>query len=66
MTFGLATSKFGKMASITFLNVHKEGQGKDGNKKPVLFPKLVFLYDENLHGPGKLMKMYLMRVLNVV
>ena len=53
MTFGLSTSKFGKMASITFLNVHKEGQGKDGNKKPVLFPKLVFLYDENLHGPGK-------------
>ena len=53
MTFGLATSTFGKMASITFLNVHKEGQGKNGNKKPVLFPKLVFLYDENLHGPGK-------------
>ena len=53
MTFGLATSKFGKMASITFLNVHKEGQGKNGNKKPVLFPKLVFLYDKNLHGEGK-------------
>lgn len=52
MTFGLDTSKFGKMASITFLNVHKEGQGKTGNKKPVLFPKLVFLYDENLHGKG--------------
>ena len=51
MTFGLSTTKFGKMASITFLNVHKEGQGKAGNKKPVLFPK--FLYDENLHGPGK-------------
>ena len=53
MTFGLSTTKFGKMASITFLNVHKEGQGKSGNKKPVLFPKLVFLYDEKLHGPGK-------------
>ena len=53
MTFGLSTTKFGKMASITFLNVHKEGQGKAGNKKPVLFPKLVFLYDEKLHGPGK-------------
>ena len=53
MTFGLSTTKFGKMASITFLNVHKEGQGKAGNKKPVLFPKLVFLYDEDLHGPGK-------------
>ena len=53
MTFGLSTTRFGKMASITFLNVHKEGQGKAGNKKPVLFPKLVFLYDEKLHGPGK-------------
>lgn len=52
MTFGLDTTKFGKMASITFLNVHKEGQGKKGFKKPVLFPKLVFLYDKNLHGKG--------------
>ena len=52
MTFGLDTSRFGKMASITFLNVHKEGQGKKGFKKPVLFPKLVFLYDEKLHGEG--------------
>ncbi len=52
MTFGLGTSKFEKMASITFLNVHSKGQGKDGNKKPVLFPKLVFLYDENIHGEG--------------
>ena len=54
MTFGLSTTRFGKMASITFLNVHKEGQGKANNKKPVLFPKLVFLYDENLHGPRKI------------
>lgn len=52
MTIGLATDKFGKMASITLLNVHKEGQGKKGFKRPVLFPKIVFLYDENLHGDG--------------
>lgn len=52
MTFGLSTSDFGRMASKTFLEVHMRGQGKDGNKKPVLFPKLVFLYDENLHGEG--------------
>ena len=52
MTFGLGTGKFEKMASITFMEVHQKGQGKDGNKKPVLFPKLVFLYDENLHGEG--------------
>lgn len=52
MTFGLGTGTFEKMASITFLEVHMKGQGKEGNKKPVLFPKLVFLYDENLHGEG--------------
>lgn len=52
MTFGLATDTFGKMASKTFLRVHQNGQGKPGNKKPVLFPKLVFLYDEALHGKG--------------
>lgn len=52
MTTGLATSKFGKMASITLLNVHSEGQGKKGFKRPVLFPKIVFLYDKELHGDG--------------
>ena len=52
MTFGLSTDVFGKMASITFLEVHMNGQGKEGNKKPVLFPKLVFLYDEAIHGEG--------------
>lgn len=52
MTFGLATDRFGKMASITFLKVHQEGQGKDGFKRPVLFPKLVFLYDSKIHGEG--------------
>ena len=35
------------------MEVHMKGQGKKGHKKPVLFPKLVFLYDEELHGPGK-------------
>ena len=52
MTLGLAKDRFGKMASITALDVHRNGQGKEGNKKPTLFPKLVFLYDENLHGEG--------------
>jgi len=35
------------------LEVRRKGQGKQGNKKPVLFPKLVFLYTEDLHGEGK-------------
>lgn len=53
VTAGLATSRFGKLAAITMLDVRRKGQGRKGNKKPVLFPKIVFLYDENLHGPGK-------------
>ena len=53
MTFGLSTDMFGKMASKTFLRVHMNGEGKEGYKRPVLFPKLVFLYDEELHGVGK-------------
>ena len=52
MTIGLATSKFGKMAAISLLKVHSKGQGKKGFKRPVLFPKIVFLYDKNLHGDG--------------
>lgn len=52
MTAGTGTSRFAKMATITMLNVRKGGQGKKNCKKPVLFPKIVFLYDEKLHGPG--------------
>lgn len=53
VTAGLGTAEFEKMATVSLLNVHKNGQGKKECKKPVLFPKIVFLYDENLHGPGK-------------
>ena len=56
MTMGTGMSRFAKMASITMLNVRKNGQGKKECKKPVLFPKIVFLYDENLHGPGKVLE----------
>ena len=53
VTAGTRTSIYGKLATIKMLEVRKNGQGKEGHKKPVLFPKIVFLYDENLHGPGK-------------
>lgn len=53
ISFGLDTSEFGRMATEVCLEVRKKGQGKEGFKKPVLFPKLTFLYDENLHGEGK-------------
>ena len=52
MTAGTGTSRFAKMVTMTMLKVRKGGQGKAGHKKPVLFPKVVFLYDEKLHGPG--------------
>ncbi|MDL2301940.1 anaerobic ribonucleoside-triphosphate reductase [Lachnospiraceae bacterium OttesenSCG-928-D06] len=53
VTAGTGTGRFAKLATITLLNVRRRGQGKKECKKPVLFPKIVFLYDENLHGPGK-------------
>ncbi len=53
VTAGTGTGRFAKMATIVMLRVRMKGQGKKGHKKPVLFPKIVFLYDENLHGPGK-------------
>ncbi len=53
ITFGLGRGEFEKMASISALNTRKGGQGKKSCKKPVLFPKIVFLYDKNLHGKGK-------------
>jgi ribonucleoside-triphosphate reductase len=52
VTAGLSTSPFGKMSNIAMLKVRKNGQGKKENKKPVLFPKIVFLYDKTLHGEG--------------
>ncbi len=52
VTAGLGKDRFARLATKTLLTVRKGGQGKKGHKKPVLFPKIVFLYDKNLHGPG--------------
>ncbi len=52
VTVGLGKDRFARLATKTLLTVRKGGQGKKGHKKPVLFPKIVFLYDKNLHGPG--------------
>lgn len=51
-SFGIDTSEWGREISKAILRVHKGGQGKEGFKHAVLFPKLVFLYDKNLHSPG--------------
>lgn len=53
VTTGTGTGRFAKMASKIMFDVRRGGQGKEGFKKPVLFPKIVFLYDKELHGPGK-------------
>lgn len=56
ISFGIGQNKFERMATEVALKVRMGGQGKDGFKRPVLFPKLTFLYDENLHGEGKPME----------
>lgn len=50
ITFGTGTHKYARAASLAAIEARKTGHGKEGFKKPVLFPKLVFLYDKNLHG----------------
>ena len=54
ITAGLGTGDYEKMATFAMLKVRQKGQGKKENKKPVLFPKIVFLYDEELHSEGKI------------
>lgn len=53
ISFGVGTNRFERMATEVALKTRMKGQGKEGFKRPVLFPKLNFLYDENLHGKGK-------------
>lgn len=52
LSLGLGKSKFCRMINSAFLKCRRLSLGtKTGI--PVLFPKLTFMYDENLHGPGK-------------
>ena len=55
-SFGVDTDPFAVMITKTILNVHREGQGKPGFKRPTLFPKLVFLYDKKVHGEGAILR----------
>lgn len=54
--FGIGESEWEKEVTKAALKVRMDGQGKEGFKRPVLFPKLIFLYDEELHGKGKSME----------
>lgn len=53
MTFGLDETKFGRMVSKAMCKVRANGEGKPENRKIVAFPKLVFLYDEDMHDKDK-------------
>ncbi|MGL4951079.1 MAG: anaerobic ribonucleoside-triphosphate reductase [Mycoplasma sp.] len=50
-TFGDCQDKWAPEISKAILEVRKGGQGQD--KKIQIFPKLVFLYNPELHGEGK-------------
>ena len=52
-TFGHETNRWATIVSSEILRVRKTGQGKPGHKIPVVFPKLVFIYDSEVHGEGK-------------
>lgn len=49
-TFGVDTDRFAQMISKAILQVRRVGLGKKG--VPAVFPKLVFLYTDKLHGEG--------------
>lgn len=54
MTSGLDTSEMGRLINRVMFRVRANGQGKPGHKRVVLFPKLIMLYDENIHDEGKI------------
>jgi len=47
ISFGLDTSKFGKMITRNYLKVHREGVGK--NKITPVFPKVIFFLQEGVN-----------------
>ena len=53
ITIGVGKDKFSKMATKACLRVRANGQGEEGKKHVVLFPKIVFTYTDDLHGEGK-------------
>ena len=50
---GHGTTRWCKLVSEELLKMRMRGQGEEGSRVPVVFPKLVFIYDSNLHGEGK-------------
>ena len=53
-TFGLGTDEWSRLVARKIMEVRNGGQGVA--KVPMLFPKLVYLFDEELHADGKPMR----------
>lgn len=53
LTFGDVSDDFEADVCKAILEVRMEGHGDKGFKKNVIFPKLVFLYNPEIHGEGK-------------
>ena len=53
LSFGLEEDIMGKMITQNILKAHIKGFGKKNFTRPTILPKLVFLYDKNLHGKKK-------------
>ena len=53
-TFGLGTDEWSRLVARKIMEVRNGGQG--AAKVPMLFPKLVYLFDEELHDEGKPMR----------
>lgn len=51
-SFGHGKDRWSKLVATTILETRMQGQGKPGGKTPVLFPKLIFTYSEDIHGKG--------------
>lgn len=56
MTGGCEEDEFGQLVWKIALQVRRKGQGKPGHRRPAIFPKLVFIYTDKLHGEGQQMR----------
>lgn len=52
-TFGRVSNEYEADVAKAILQVRMEGHGLKGKKKKLIFPKLVFIYDEDIHGEGE-------------
>lgn len=53
LTFGDVSNDIEADICKAILEVRMEGHGDKGHKKNLIFPKLVFLYNPEIHGKGK-------------